>query len=190
MPGTYSPAGPYILTPLGKKVHRASEIGGNISTDLIFDAIGDGRFYSGGHTFLGVLDNATVQFLITTPAPNGRGAARFYVSVGGDSLVTYTKGVTTTADGTAVPLVNHNDNSTNTTSFTATHTPTSPTGGTEQITDFPVFGGSRVSATGEDAIDAAFRVLAPDTKYLIAVTNVSGAAITIFIGAFGVEFEV
>lgn len=95
-------------------------------------------------------------------------------------IVTY-EGTTTSSNGTAVPRFNRNRNSSNTSSMIAYSGPT-VTGTGTQIHDryVPPAGGVGSNDVGVVAPNFGEEwVLQPSTKYLVRLTNNSGAAITV-----------
>lgn len=143
--------------------------------DFVHQKVHEGRFFSGGHYAAGVANNGTLEILFQTgPDYFFHGMADSYS--GGDSVLTMYEGVTFSAAGTAVPLTNHNRNSTNVIASGATHTPTITGTGTQLNGPILVPGGSGGNSSGGAGGFSNEFILKPSTAYLLRVTNVSGIA--------------
>jgi len=155
-------------------IHNASS-----SIDVIHAQIHKGNVYTAGHLFVSVASAAIATFLISVPAAT---YPHMIISVAalGNSLVQFYEGTTTSSDGTAVTIFNRNRNSANTSGTTLFYTPSVTADGTELAPDY-IFGGSKSKAGGgEGGFDSEY-VLKPSTKYLVKITNQSGAVENIII---------
>ena len=138
----------------------------------------EGKMYAFSHLVPDVspiADNASLSILISVGANEAN--IVFAASVGGACEIIMTEGVTTSSDGTALSVLNMNRNSVNTSTLTAFHTPVSPTGGTTLTSGFFLEGGTGPHASGGGTDFDREWILKANTKYLIVITNRSGAAI-------------
>lgn len=120
-----------------------------------------------------LINTASVEIIISVPAATYPHLVST-ITVSGDCSIEFYEGATTTADGTAINLFNRNRNSATTPDIVLTHTPTISGDGTIVHPDY-IPGGQKKKATGgEDGFDDEL-VLKPSTKYLLRVTNESGA---------------
>jgi len=155
-------------------VHNASS-----SLDVVHAQIHKGNVYTAGYLFTAVASAATATFLSSVHAATYRHRI-ISVAALGNSLVQFYEGTTTSSDGTALTIFNRNRNSANTSGTTLFYTPSVTADGTELPPDY-IFGGSKSKAGGgEGGFDSEY-VLKPSTKYLVRITNQSGAAENIII---------
>lgn len=128
--------------------------------------IHDGDRYFNADVFdLG--NNASRVFLIVTPDTTIVGHFVFEIEFEQETKVTITRGVSVDANGTAITMVNRNENSGNTATIQLFHTPTNPTGGTVIRTD-QKGSGKKVGGLTRDDNEI---MLKRNTKYLIEVDN-------------------
>ena len=130
----------------------------------------------------GMIDANVDDFLITVPALSFPHFQRMRIFAGrGDMDINVYEGATTSADGGAVASQNTNRNSSNTPSLVLTSAPTVTDAGTLVHTSWlpPTSAGQGQSgATGlSGETNGEEWVLQPSTKYLIRITNNSGATI-------------
>lgn len=134
----------------------------------------EGKSYFFSYLNAAVASAANVDILLNNPASNYPHITTL-IGAGGNSSVAMFEGVTTSADGTALNVFNRSRSNTNTASLVVSHTPTITDLGTE-IFDSYVFGGEKSKATGGSDGFAEEIILKPNTKYLIRITNDSGAS--------------
>lgn len=177
------------LTTRGNGIIPWSGAGGNIVVDPINAAIADGRYFTGGHMFLGVPDRSAVQFLLkvplnhkdTVPDDEERGAVCFRAIAEEKARLTLQYGVAVATDGTKVNLYNQNLNDAKKFSNVEVfHTPTGVTGARELITNKPINGG-KIHESG-------FMVLVPDINYLFTIFNVSGIPADLYLEVSELEY--
>ena len=120
-------------------------------------------------------DNATLEVLIQ--AGNQPMHTVYAAAAGGDAEIALFEGTTFSAAGTAMPARNMSRLSTNTALATITHTPTTTLDGAQLQNAFlPGGAGGPPSTPGGAARQDTEWVLAPDTNYLLRLTNRSGGA--------------
>jgi len=141
----------------------------------------DGMVYHASGKVTGMIDANVDDFLITVPAGTFPHIQNFKVTAGrGDIDVVAYEGTTTSADGSAVDSFNTNRNSSNTPDVVLTSAPTVTDVGTLVHTTWlaPTSTGTGLSANGFVGEGPGEEwVLAPSTKYLVRITNNSGATI-------------
>lgn len=133
-----------------------------------------GKFFSTGYYVNPIAASGVVEILIHTHASYTMHLYT-HVSCGGDAEARIFEAPTVSAAGTALTVTNNNRTSSNTPNATITHTPTTTADGTQLDATTYVPGGTGGNAVGAmaDASEEQF-VLAPDTYYLIRLTNISG----------------
>lgn len=152
--------------------------------------IHDGFSFHATHRAATLADTASFDVLIAVSAAtfshwNG---LLYSLSDSPCDIETY-EGTTTSADGTVITPYNRNRNSSNTPGAVLTHTPTITDLGTKIHDRFvPDQGGTGINDVG--AISPNFGeewITIPSTKYLMRLTNNSGAAITFTLEALWYE---
>lgn len=127
-------------------------------------------------------DGASIDWLMSVPAGSypHMTTFEFQLSAGEVDIKTY-EGVTTSADGTPVTQWNRNRNSSNTPDLLMFSAPTVTDLGTEFHDRYvpPTAGGVGARAGTLAPNFGEEWILKPETKYLVRLTNNSGAAITL-----------
>ena len=141
----------------------------------------DGMFYLTSGKQTGWLDAGVKRFLISTPAGAFPHIQQMNLNFerGDIDFVAY-EGATTSADGTALDIENVNRNSSNTPNTDLFAEPTVTDVGTHIFTLWapPTSTGTGQSSNGIAGVGQGSEwLLAPSTKYLIVMTNNSGATI-------------
>jgi hypothetical protein len=163
-----------ISGPLTDTELRASSVA-NIPHE--HQKVHEGRYFSGGVYNAALADTTSIEILIQTGAQSFH--AKLESSASGDSLVYIFEGTTFSAAGTAVVMTNHNRSSAKVFDGTVTHTPTLSTDGTQlSITGYLAAGTKHAGGGGDFGFSNEF-ILAPNTDYLLRVTNISGGVIKI-----------
>lgn len=132
----------------------------------------DGERYSTGHEFLEVASGATVNIIIRNPANSGKAILLDPIRIGTTALFSVQKyrNRTTSADGTALNIVNKNFDSARTSVAEAYHTNTLNADG--DAFNSEIIGTSR-GVGGDSNIGADY--LAPGNTLVIVATNRAGA---------------
>lgn len=142
----------------------------------------DGFMYHASGKVTGMIDANVDEFLLTTQAFNFPHLQRLNFDFGaGDIDIQSYEGATASADGTVIGSNNTNRNSANTADLVMTSGPTLTGDGTLIHTTWahPVGTGIGQSAQGiSDVTNGEEWILKPSTKYLIRITNNSGATIS------------
>lgn len=128
-------------------------------------AIHDGRHFVAHDFALSVALSATVVYVLVTD-----GTAHHFnweVSSDGGVKVDIYEGVTTTNNGTALPVYNRNRTSSNPSHMTAFKTPSGLSGGTQ------IFGTGSTSKSGGLQTSVSEFILKPNTKYSFVLTAYS-----------------
>jgi len=150
--------------------------------DALHRMIHDGFVYHASGKVTGMVDTNVDEFLLTVPAGVSPHFQRLQLTTGrGDIDLRVYEGTTTSADGAAVGTLNVNRNSTNTAGTVLTTGPTITGDGTLIHTQWTPptatgVGQSPAGIIGET--NGEEWILKPSTKYLIRVTNNSGATIS------------
>lgn len=141
----------------------------------------DGFVYHASGKVTGMIADNVDDFLITTPALSFPHFQRLQITTGrGDIDMLVYEGATTSADGAAITVLNVNRNSANTPNAVFTSGPTVTDVGTLIHTQWtpPTATGVGQSPSGiVGETNGEEWILAPSTKYLIRITNNSGATI-------------
>lgn len=137
------------------------------------------EIHEGHHYFIqnytSIANGATYEFVITTPDTTTLSHFNYKVDVEDDTTFVMTQGVTASG-GTTVNPVNNDLNSSNTSTLTWVHTPTSSSGGS--IISQQRLGSSLGAVTkigGEIRNDGEI-ILRRNTKLSIKITNNAGSA--------------
>jgi len=143
--------------------------------------IHDGFLYSQTGKGTGWANAGVLDFLISVPAATFPHVQVMKLNFGrGDiDLVAY-EGTTTSNDGTGLTVQNVNRNSSNTPATALYSSPTVTDPGTQIFTLWipPTSTGTGLSANGIEGVGQGSEwLLAPETKYLIRLTNNSGSTI-------------
>ena len=143
--------------------------------------IHDGFVYHASGKVSGMIADEVDEFLLAVPAFCFPHFQRLQITAGrGDIDLLVYEGVTTSADGTPIGTINTNRNSTNTACTIFSSTPTITDIGTLIHTQWipPTATGVGQSPSGiVGETNGEEWLLAQDTKYLIRMTNNSGATI-------------
>jgi len=141
----------------------------------------DGMVFHASGKVTGMINANVDEFLVAVPAVTFPHFQRFRITAGrGDIDVQVYEGTTTSADGTPITTQNTNRNSTNTPSTVLTSAPTITDDGTLVHTSWmpPTGTGTGQSANGlVGETNGEEWILKPATKYLVRITNNSGATI-------------
>jgi len=141
----------------------------------------DGFVYHASGKVTGMVDANVDDFLIAVPAGTFPHFQRLQVTAGrGDIDIQVYEGTTTSADGAAITTFNVNRNSLNTPSSVVTFGPTVSVAGPLIHTQWiqPTATGVGQSPSGiVGETNGEEWVLKPSTKYLVRITNNSGATI-------------
>lgn len=138
--------------------------------------IHEGNAFMAAYFAESVADDATIVFAMTTAATQ---LVHIVVNAesGGDASVMITEGPTI-GGGTTITPVDLNRTTSNTSSLSIVHTPTTNSGGTELITEF-VAGGQKNFATGGSGGDRSEIIFKVNTAYTITLKNLAGSAKTL-----------
>lgn len=145
----------------------------------------EGEFFTGGHLFPAVANNAIVLLRITVGVKELH-ASPFAIAEG-KAYASLSRGDTFTVAGTAISFPNNNDNSSNIALTALKHTPTIDVAGTDIVTDLLIPGGTGPQSVGAAEKQDEERILMPNTEYVLAVQNKAGVAKDIFLGIAGYE---
>ena len=141
----------------------------------------DGMMFHASGKVTGMIDENVDDFLMVTPAFIYPHVQRFRMDLGkGDVDILAYEGATASADGAAITAFNTNRNSSKTPGLVLTSGPTVTDIGTLINTAWaaPTGTGIGQSANGISTLTAGEEwILKPSTKYLIRITNNSGATI-------------
>ena len=118
-------------------------------------------------------NGSSAEIVLANPAASYPHVVIYILTEGNSEIFTF-EGTTTSADGTSIASINRNRNSANTADLVVTHTPTITADGTEIYHDY-IIGGIKNKATGGTDGFSDEIIMKPSTKYLIRVTNDSGA---------------
>lgn len=174
-------------TPIAIVIDEDS--GSVITTTHAINMVHQGYVWNTGHYFTNVADNAAAELLIKNSAAEEL-HGEIAISVGGNSIFELFEGPTVGANGTSLPIGNHNrqiilNSPAPTTGVTAFHTPThnSPqTYGTQIHPGALLAGGTGPKAAGGGGGTPGEQwIFAKSTDYIIKVTNISGGAVDISI---------
>lgn len=136
----------------------------------------EGLVYHATHRVAALANSASLDILLDVPAntfPHLR-KLMFHLE-SGPCDIEFFEGTTTSADGTGITVFNRNRNSANTAGTVITHTPTITDDGTRLHDLYSPTGGKDV---GSDTLGLGEEwTLAPSTKYLLRLTNNSGAVL-------------
>jgi hypothetical protein len=156
------------------------ELKADVSSELIIishthSKVHEGKFFKASKFAAGVADTGTITLLLET----GTKTVHTYITAAstGDATLDITEGVTATA-GTAITIQNYNCTSTNTPESIVSHTPTGVSGGTAFDGKELIPGGKNTGSGGSGQFGTEQAVFAPNTKYLITMTNIAGNAQT------------
>lgn len=132
-----------------------------------------GITYESSYKTLTLANNASLEMLFTTGSLPCH--AVFKAEIGGDGEVQLYEATTVSANGTAMARNNKNRTSSRVALATVFHTPTVTGDGTE-LTDHYIPGGtgSIFSGGGEDSFGREW-LLAPNTNYMLRLTNRAGS---------------
>ena len=143
----------------------------------------DGFFFHASGKVTGMIDTNVDDFLIVTPAAPEVNFASVHLSLGkGDVDIQVYEDSTTSAAGSALPVLNVNRNSTITPGTVLTFGPTVTGIGTLVHTEWapPTAAGIGQTASGIDSAGGKGEewILKPSAKYIIRLTNNSGETIS------------
>jgi hypothetical protein len=142
----------------------------------------DGFMYHASGKVTGLIDTGTAELLLSVPAATFPHLSRVRFDLGrGDVDLHAYEGTTTSADGTPISAFVTNRNSTNTPDLSLFSGPTVTGDGTLIHTGWvpPTATGTGLSADGvSNSTNGEEWLLKPSTKYLVRITNNSGATIT------------
>lgn len=176
------------MSKSGNRVGLDKEYGAIISITGFHHQIHKGNAYIVSHKFLAVADDAAAEFYIKVPA-DFEPHAVFHRDIEGNADVELFEDTTTQApnnDGTALPVINLNRNSPNTSEIEWFHTPTVLVDGTSLFIEWNAAGTGGTAAGSEGVFDEF--ELAKGKNYLFRVTNRSGQARNI--GIFSRYYEI
>jgi hypothetical protein len=149
--------------------------------DSVDRAADDGFVYHASGKVTGMIDANVDDFLLVTPAAPEVHLFRASLSLGrGDIDILVYEGTATSADGAALTELNINRTSSNTPGAVLTFGPTVTGVGTLIHTDWVPPTAAGIGATAAGVVDSGTGeewMLLPSTKYLIRITNNSGATI-------------
>ena len=123
-------------------------------------------------SFIDLGAGASRQFILAVPDTATRIHFLSQTDFESESSVTFTEGVSTDADGTAITEFNRDRNSSNTAEMVLTHTPTNPAGGTV-LSNSRKGSGKQTGGTQRGVFEL---ILKQNTKYLINITNHAATA--------------
>jgi hypothetical protein len=130
-----------------------------------------GRFFSASHLFKGVNNNTKVYIAFrSTIAAH---VLPFIKSRGNGIFVIY-ENSNLESDGTSMPVLNHNRNSSNISSMTAFYNPVINSLGTKLNGENLLTGGSGNQASGDTSSFTNEIIIKPNTNYLLELENTGG----------------
>lgn len=149
---------------------KGDESGSLIQISQSHTKVHQGLHYDVSKAFLAVASAGTAELLIKVPAALEIHIAYGVMSTAEGRFQLY-EGPTITGDGTAVAVIQDNRSSSNTSTVTAFHTPTTSADGT-LIKEVVIPGGSGGTRSGSDLHrkEDAF-IFAASTNYLVRFTN-------------------
>lgn len=152
--------------------------GAPLIIDTVHHEVHEGEMFHASYTDGDVADDASVDMLLTVGAKECH--ATWEVFAGGQVSV-YLYEAPTVADGTPITIYNMKRASANTPLSTVKHTPTVTATGTTALVNGRILPGgtSPTTRVGGGIRSGTEWILAPDTAYLMRVTNDSGAGIPI-----------
>lgn len=153
--------------------------GAPIFMDVVHHEVHEGEMFHAAYTNGSVANGASLDMMLTTGAKE---AHTSWEEVAGGLVTVYLyEGVTTSAEGTAVTAYNMHRGKVNTPTGTVTHTPTVTATGTTALINGRILPGGTSPQTrvGGGIRSGSEWILEPSTKYLMRVTNGSGAAIAV-----------
>ena len=157
----------------------------NIQIDYTHQQTHEGRFFSGGYYNGAVVNGASIDVLIQTDTKSPH--LHMECSSVGDASARIYEGTTFSDAGSAVTMSNHNRTSTKTFVGTVTSMPTVTLTGTQVNGTTLLPGGTKNQATGTSFGSANEFILAPNTNYLIRLTNDSGSTTKMSISLQGYQ---
>jgi len=154
----------------------ASQGGGNVVAERAHEEIHEGKHFCA----LGskdIANGANFQFLIDCPFVNEVPHVVFTIeSLETEMDITLKEDVSVVGNGTSIPLINNNRNSSNTARLNLYHTPNTPTGGTLILpsygTTFKIGLGKKLGDTYRSDEEILFKKI---SKYLLTIENNSGS---------------
>jgi len=152
--------------------------GAALVMDTVHHEVHEGEMFHAEHTNASVSNGASVDVLLVTGAKEAH--STWEVFAGGLVAVTLYEAAVATA-GTALTVYNMNRRSIKAPVATLSHTPTGITTGSVTLVNGRILpgGNSPQTRVGGGIRSGAEWILLPSTKYLMRVTNGSGAAIAI-----------
>jgi hypothetical protein len=172
----------YRLNPGDEEARKFDQFAHAVTTiEEVHRLTHDGMVFHSSAKVTGLADAGVYDLLVAVPAGAFPHFQRLQVTAGrGDIDLNVYEDTTTSADGTTVPVFNVNRNSARTPSSVVTHTPTVTGVGTLIHTQWiqPTATGVGQSPAGiVGETNGEEWVLKPSTKYLVRLTNNSGATI-------------
>jgi len=145
------------------------------SQEIAHKRIHDGVSFECGHydAAVGTGTAATMTMLVATGSKSMH--MIFNPSVGADATFQITNGVSVTTTGTSLSIFNKNANSTNPSLSSIYHTPVT-SGGTAGPTIFIPGGNAGQTPGSQGSTYDREKILAPNTNYLLTMTNVAVSA--------------
>lgn len=164
--------------------------GAALVIDTVHHEVHEGEMFHASHTNGSVSNGASLDVLLVTGATVETHVS-WEVFAGGQVTVYLYEGATTSAAGTAVVAYNMKRDSLNTPEATVTHTPTVTATGTTALINGRILPGgtSPTTRVGGGIRSGAEWILAPETQYLLRVTNTSGGTIAVNVGLEWYEEE-
>ncbi len=161
--------------------------GAALVIDTVHHEVHEGEMFHASHTNGSVSNGANLDMLLVTGATVETHVS-WDVFAGGQVTVYLYEGATTSA---AVAAYNMKRDSLNTPEATVTHTPTVTATGTTALVNGRILPGGTSNQTrvGGGIRSSAEWILAPETQYLLRVTNTSGGTIAINVGLEWYEEE-
>jgi len=146
---------------------RADSSGRIITLSNSHFKIHQGDYYSSGYYATGITAGSSIQLIMNVSSTH-QAHTSIKVKHGIDATLQVYEGVTYTG-GTTVTPQNNNRASTNTSTMTFVHTPTTPSGTMIWQEYFP--GGSGPTSPGATGTSGEQTVLKPSTTYMFELTN-------------------
>lgn len=155
------------------------QTGGAIVMDVVHHEVHEGEMRHGGYTVTSLGNGANLELLLDVGAVDAH--STWEVFAGGQVVVSLWESPTVGSLGTALPVWNMNRTVTTTAASALYHTPSVTATGTITLVNARILPGgtSPTTRVGGGIRSGAEWILAPETAYLMRVTNTSGGSIAV-----------
>lgn len=155
------------------------ETGASIGIDIVHHEVHEGEMRHGGYTVSSLGNGASLDLLLDVGAVDAH--STWEVFAGGQVAVSLWESPTVGSLGTALPVWNMNRSVTTTAASALYHTPSVTATGTITLVNARILPGgtSPTTRVGGGIRSGAEWILAPETAYLMRVTNTSGGSIAV-----------